>query len=695
MNKYVKSSTLWMIAGALLLAVAIWPGAGLGDEAVQVLTPGDSHALQLLRKTEDAAKAGAGRRLDERRAYLRKKQTYRRFIDNYIAEKKTAFEDEGLSISVISKNDLLFLKGYGYADKETRTPATPLTLFCTGSVSKLFTGIAVMQLVEQGRIDLDAPLETYIPDFGYKTHFPDAGPITVRTLMTHQSGIVGDIFKGRDSISGPDHHFRELVDLLKDEYLAYPPGYISSYSNCAVALLGIVIEEVSGVEFKTYIQDHICRPLGMMTSNFSLRDYMSPLLAKSYDSTGAESPFLYIRDEPAGSFISNTLEMSLFMRMILNGGKLFGRRILRQSTLEQMFVQQNSEIEFDFPDDHGARWGLSWVLSDPALSYAGKYAGHDGFVPNYFTKMHILPEHGLAVIVETNSLQGQQISSDIADMAMIKALEIFKGIKRPDPQPLPPIVALTPQHIAQTEGTYATNDLGILSIYPKNSGLFASCTGLGSLELELLPHEDDWFSLYLNGQPAPGFENIRIIVKNFAGKRFAGLQIHTASGLINSSSIGCEYQIPDKLPPEWMNRVGQYNVINPDPYMSFDLDGALIQVLPSGAMYYADPAFLASILDPIFEDEAVRTGLGRNINETIQVVDCNGGECLYHLGYLLKKQTIAMTPPDTRETFNASDLQKKGQEVERKLIQRFRFPDTSHFQHFAFPKKKDTHSRPN
>jgi CubicO group peptidase (beta-lactamase class C family) len=694
MNKYGKLSTLWMVIGALLATMAIFPGAGLGDEAVQALSPGDSHALQLLSKSEGAAKTRAGRRLDERLAYLRKKHAYRRFLDNYIAEKRMAFEDEGLSISVISENDLLFLKGYGYADKETLTPATPLTLFCVGSVSKLFTGIAVMQLVEQGRIDLDAPLETYIPDFGYKTHFPDAGPITVRTLMTHQSGIVGDIVKGWCSVSGPDHHFRELVDVLRDEYLAYPPGYISTYSNCAVALLGIVIEEVSGVEFKTYVQNHICRPLGMLTSNFSLRDYMHPMLAKSYDSTGARSPFLYIRDEPAGSFISNTLEMSLFMRMILNGGKLFGRRILRQSTLEQMFVQQNSEIEFDFPKDHGARWGLSWVLSHPVLSYAGKYVGHDGFLPpNYSTQMHILPEHGLAVIVETNSLEGQQIISDIADIAMMKALEIFKGIKRPDPQPLPPIVPLTPQHIAQTEGTYATNDLGILSIYPKNSGLFGSFTGLGSLELELLPHKDDWFSLYLNGQPAPGFINIRIIVKNLARKRFAGLQIRTASGLIYSSSIGCEYQIPDEPPPEWTNRVGQYNVINPDPYMLVDMD-ALIQVLPSGAMYYINPDVSSNVLDPIFEDEAVRTGLGRNINETIQVVDCDGGECLYHLGYLLKKQTIA-TLPDTRGTFSASDLQKKGREVERKLIQRFRFPGASQFQLFTSSKKRDTHSRPN
>jgi CubicO group peptidase (beta-lactamase class C family) len=245
--------TRCMAIGSLLVAMAILPGAGGAHEAYQAITPGYDRALQLLDKTENAAKPAGSRRCpDGRWTYLQKKREYGRFLDNYVAEKKMEFE--------------------------------------------------------------------------------------------------------------------------KDEYLAYPPGYISSYSNCAVALLGIVIEEVSGVEFKTYVQNNICRPLGMMTSNFSLRDYMPPMLAKSYDSAGAESPFLCIRDEPAGSFISNTLEMSLFMRMILNGGKLFGRQILQPSTLEQMFVPQDIDIEVDFPNEHGAKWGLSWLLSSPALSYGGVLA---------------------------------------------------------------------------------------------------------------------------------------------------------------------------------------------------------------------------------------------------------------------------------------------------------------------------------
>ncbi len=210
------------------------------------------------------------------------------------------------------------------------------------------------------------------------------------------------------------------------------------------------------------------------------------------------------------------------MRMVLDGGKLFDRRVLKQSTLEQMFVQQNGDIELDFPHDHGFKWGLSWSLSCPALSYAGKYVGHSGGIPNYYTQMHILPEHALAVIVETNSSTGVELSADVADMAMIKAVEIFKGISRPSPPPLPPMVPLTQDHIQQTAGTYATNFLGVLSIYTNNNKLFAGSTELATIELELRPHTDNWFSLYLNDQPAPGFVNLRITVQAGEQERFVG-----------------------------------------------------------------------------------------------------------------------------------------------------------------------------
>jgi CubicO group peptidase (beta-lactamase class C family) len=661
----------WIVAGILVMILAFLPRSGVANEASLKLPSEYKQALQLLEKRENSTGNESNLyRSSGKGGYLRKKLEYNRFLDAYIKEKRQELAAEGVSVSVISKNDLLFLKGYGHADKEIQTDVTPFTLFRVGSVSKVFTGIAIMQLVEQGKIDLDAPLENYLPGFGYKTHYPDADPITVRTLMTHQSGLVGDILKGLSSVTELKSDFRDLVDLFNDEYVAYPSGYISSYSNSAVSLLGIVIEEVSGIKFSKYVKNNICWPIGMISANFSLHDFMRPLLAKSYNSEGVENPFLYIRDEPAGSLISNSLEMSLFMRMILNGGKLLGQRILKESTLEQMFVQQNSDIELDFPQDHGMKWGLSWALYHPTLSALGKYVGHSGSVAGYYTQMHILPDHDLAVIVETNAQA--ELSSDVADMAMLKALEIFKGIKRPTASSLPPIVPLTQNHIQQTVGNYATNNFGLLTIYANNQSLFAVSSAQDVMEFELKPHADNWFSLYQNNQPAPGYENLRITIKNGKRERYVGIQSYDTNGVIISIPEGSEYEIPDELPSEWLNRVGLYSVINADSEIFSDLLVS-IQVLQPGVLSYAVTADSTTVLDALYEDEAIRRGRGRTINETIQVVDCNAEECLYHLGFLLKKQPATTLSTQSRKVVGSDDQKKKGEEIEKLLMRRFRF----------------------
>lgn len=608
----------------------------------QYSAPEYHRAVDRLSKTSTSRNNQKGKHRTHSKRYSQKKAEYYKFLDNYIRTKKQELDAEGVSISVISKKDVLFGKGYGYSDKERQTAVTPLTLFGVGSVSKVITGIAIMQLVEQGLIDLDAPLEDYIPGFNYKTHFPDTESITIRMIMSHQSGLVSDIFNGWFSLDGPAQHYRELIDILGYEYVAYPPRYISSYSNCGVALLAIVIEEVSGIEFETYLKEKICMPLGMVTSNFSFGDAI-PMMAKSYDIEGKEMPFYFIRDEPAGSFISNTFEMSLFMRMILNGGKLFGRRILKKSTLEQMFVQQNSDIELDFPNDHGTKMGLSWFLTNPTLSYAGKYFGHSGWISQYYTQMHFLPEHGLAVIVETNSVGGDQLSIDVANMAMIKALEIFKGIKKSSAQPLSPIGPLTQEHIHQMSGVYATNQWGVMSIYQKNERLYGSSPALG--EFELSPHEDDWYSFYLNDQPYPGLESCRITVRQGREERFMGIEVRYPNGDIGSYPCGAEYTIPDEVDSVWINRMGQYEVINPDPVMLYDIRFTL-EIDESGIMYLTIKSDILTdmngfnVIDPIFEDEAIKFGRGPWTNETIQLVDYQGEEYLKYSGFLFKKRPM-------------------------------------------------------
>jgi hypothetical protein len=189
------------------------------------------------------------------------------------------------------------------------------------------------------------------------------------------------------------------------------------------------------------------------------------------------------------------------------------------------------------------------------------------------------------------------------------------------------------------------------------------------LELELKPHQDGWFSFYLNDQPVPELENMRITVKKGAKGRFVGIQYRSESGGIFSKPFGCEYQIPQEIPPKWKNRVGEYRIINPDWNIPDDFTVS-IQVLPSGIL-----TFTGLVLDPIFDDQAVRMGLGRGVNDTVQVVDCDGGECLYFRGYLLKKQSDQKRAIDNRQITGPSDLKQKLLEMEKKPARRFSFPD--------------------
>ncbi len=172
----------------------------------------------------------------------------------------------GLSVALVDDKGLIWAQGFGYADKENNIPATPQTVYRVASISKIFTATAIMQLAEQGRINVDEPLTTYLPEFSIKTRFPGGGRITPRNLMTHHSGLPANFYKGIFS-SNPEH-FTKVIKEIKDEYLAYPPDYVYSYSNLGVTLLGGVIERVSGKDYASYMDESILGPIGMDNSSF-------------------------------------------------------------------------------------------------------------------------------------------------------------------------------------------------------------------------------------------------------------------------------------------------------------------------------------------------------------------------------------------------------------------------------------------
>ena len=243
----------------------------------------------------------------------------------------------GAVVVVVKDGQVLVQKGYGYADLATRAPVVPdATLFRPGSVSKLFTWTAVMQLVGQGKLDLDADVNQYLD---FKIPERDGKPVTLRQVMTHTTGMEEQI---RGLITSRQDEITPLGDALKHwtPERIHVPGATPAYSNYATALAGYIVERVSGQSFDDYLDAHIFKPLGMDHASFrqplppALLAGMSKGYAKASD--GEAKDYEFISLAPAGSLAATGTDMAKFMIAHLQDGAFGDARILDAATAEKM-----------------------------------------------------------------------------------------------------------------------------------------------------------------------------------------------------------------------------------------------------------------------------------------------------------------------------------------------------------------------
>lgn len=242
----------------------------------------------------------------------------------------------GAVIVIVKDGEILLQRGYGYSDLEKRLPVDPEdTLFRPGSVSKLFTWTAVMQLVEDGKVDLDEDINTYLD---YEIPPYKGKPITMRHIMTHTAGFEEHI---KGLISQTEDQIRPLGDYLKAGIPAriFEPGTMPAYSNYATGVAGYVVERVSGEPFDTYIDNHIFKPLNMDDSSFSqpLPGVLMRKMSKGYKALpGPSQPYELVNPAPAGSLAASGADMGKFMIAHLQNGMYLGERILSDETARQM-----------------------------------------------------------------------------------------------------------------------------------------------------------------------------------------------------------------------------------------------------------------------------------------------------------------------------------------------------------------------
>ena len=317
------------------------------------------------------------------------------WLDGFFPHALATGDIAGAVVVVVKDGEVLVQKGYGYADLEQRIPVDPeTTLFRPGSISKLFTWTAVMQLVEQGKLDLDADVNQYL-DFSIPAR--DGKPATLRQIMTHTAGFEEQI---RGLITAKADEITPLGEALKHwvPERIHEPGTTPAYSNYATALAGYIVERVSGQPFDDYIEQHIFQPLGMTRSSFRqpLPAQLLAGMSKGYGaaSDGQAKDYEFISLAPAGSLAATGADMARFMIAHLQGGAYGDARILGQDTARQMHRTGQASV--------GALTRM--MLGFYETSVNGHFAiSHGGDTQWFHSDLHLFPDDGIGIYVSMNS----------------------------------------------------------------------------------------------------------------------------------------------------------------------------------------------------------------------------------------------------------------------------------------------------
>jgi CubicO group peptidase (beta-lactamase class C family) len=540
------------------------------------------------------------------------------FIEQVMRKKQIT----GLSIALVDENGVLFAEGYGRADIRGQQSATPHTVYKIGSITKLFTGTAAMQLAEKGLLDIDKPITEYLPEFSIKCRPGDLSLITARMLMTHHSGLPADCY--HDYLSDDPHAFRKVIEYLKDFHLTFPPNTIFSYSNLATSLVGIIIERVSHLSYQEYIEQNILTPLGMNDTATTAGGASVALLSKAY-SGGREVEDPMPRDAPAGAIFSNVLDMAQFTSMVLANGLHQGASILQSRTLAEMLRPQNEDIKLDL----GFRIGLNWMLSRPTLSYAGRVCWHDGGTPHFFSVLVALPEVKLGAVVLSNSDGGMVNVHLIADEILKYAITVKTGKSAPVCD-----VWVAPSRIAEKRqsespaGTFASAS-GIVRIFQYKGSLRVFLQGM---QFSLIPTGDGWYSLRfllfgLIPLKIAAVAGLRLTVRSMDGRKILGME---QNGL--QAAFGVEYS-PTPIPAGWSGSLGHYHLVTESKLPPFT---AILLTMRDGALFIQVKARkigkMSLVLGPISDTEGVILGFGRSGGETVELIPRNGVKILRMTG---------------------------------------------------------------
>jgi CubicO group peptidase (beta-lactamase class C family) len=347
------------------------------------------------------------------------------FLDALLPAQLASRDIAGAVVSVVKDGQVLLAKGYGYSDVAAKKPVVAdRTLFRPGSISKVFTATAVMQLVEQGKLNLDRDVTDYL-DFAIPKTFPE--PITLRRLLTHTAGFeetLKNLFLASAKEMRPIRDY--LVAAMPQRI--FPPGKVPSYSNYGLTLAGYIVERTSGEPFENYVAAHILAPLRMEHSSFAqpLPPALEAEMSVGYNSAAKPArSFEFVQSAPAGALSTTATDMTRLMLAFLAEGTLDGAAILKPETIREMEAKQ-----FQL---HPALRALGLIL----MEYPGngqRVVGHAGDSFFFHSDMILMPDAHIGLFISYNSA-GSRFGGGRGEV-----IRAFLNRYFPDPASAPPEV---------------------------------------------------------------------------------------------------------------------------------------------------------------------------------------------------------------------------------------------------------------
>jgi CubicO group peptidase (beta-lactamase class C family)/D-alanyl-D-alanine dipeptidase len=505
MRRFVKAHGPAWLAG---LIVCTFIGALAAESLAIPSTQAGAAAQQAVPPREDYANIAA---------------SLTKFIQHEMEDKKLP----AFSISLVDDQKVVWAQGFGFADPDKKVLATAETVYRIGSVSKLFTDIGVMQRVERGELDLDAPIQKYLPDFHPQNPF--GVNITLRQLMSHRAGLLREPPVG-NYFDPSDLSLAAMVRSLNDTTLVYAPETHTKYSNAGVATVGYVLEKQSGQPFASYLQHAVLDSIGLTNSAFGPEPQLMQKLAKaymwSYDGLLFQAPTFELGMAPAGCMYSTVLDLGKFLSVLFNGGRGPNGPLVKAETLQKMWTPQ-----FAKPGEKTG-YGIGFYVSEME---GHREIGHAGAIYGFATQLAGLPDDKLGVATTTT----MDCSNAVTERVAQEALRLMLAQK--EHKPLPEIqgtTAIPPERVHQLEGRYGEG-AGAVDLTAKNGQLFLLPVAGGS-ELRLRQSGD---ALIADGRLEYGTKIVP--VEN-------GIQMD------GKTLLRAHVEMPAAAPDKWKGLLGEY-----------------------------------------------------------------------------------------------------------------------------------------